>query len=521
MPVEDIAGAGHDDNEGRLTTETDRAMQGKALWYVGAGRAELREETVADPGAGDVLVRALFGAVSRGTERLVFSGNVPASEHQRMRAPFMAGAFPFPVKYGYATVGRIEAGSPELRGATVFTLHPHQSVFTLPARAVFPVSGDIPPSRAVLAANMETALNAVWDGAPGPADRVAIVGGGLVGLLVAYLCARLAGAQVTVVDILPSRGELARAIGARFATPDAAPTECDLVFHASASAAGLATALRLAGEEATIVELSWYGSGDIAAPLGEAFHSRRLKLVSSQVGQIAPSHRPRWTHARRLAAAIALTADPALDALVAPALAFEQLPTSLPSIFSPESGIVCQLIRYPAADAALDMIRSLSDHGLGLVFEHFPKTGSHFSGSCSSREVVRVRSRSIRPDHDRAFVPRRGVRPRPKGAWRHLRHPRGVPGRDARRARHRGRHRARPRGAQGRARPAQLPQSRRGAAVQGLQHDDRVPDQVSVRSLAEAARGGELGRDGNELSAIRVTIAESPVARAWYEASLW
>ena len=217
---------------------------------------------------------------------------------------------------------------------------------------MFPVPGDIPPSRAVLAANMETALNAVWDGAPGPADRIAIVGGGLVGLLIAYLCARLPGADVTVVDIAPSREKLVRAVGARFALPDAAPAECDLVFHTSASAAGLATALRLAGEEATIVELSWYGSGDIAAPLGEAFHSRRLKLVSSQVGKISPSHRSRWTHGRRLAAAIALTADPALDALIAPAVAFEELPGQLAAIFSPESNAVCQLIRYPAADAA-------------------------------------------------------------------------------------------------------------------------------------------------------------------------
>ena len=200
---------------------------------------------------------------------------------------------------------------------------------------------------------METALNAVWDGAPGPADRIAIVGGGLVGLLVAYLCAQLPGAEVTVVDIAPSRVELARAVGARFALPDAAPAECDLVFHASATAAGLATALRLAGEEATIVELSWYGSGDIAVPLGEAFHSRRLKLVSSQVGQVAPSHRARWTHGRRLAAAIALTADPALDVLIAPAVAFEDLPaTACPRSSSPESDVVCQLIRYPAAGAA-------------------------------------------------------------------------------------------------------------------------------------------------------------------------
>jgi threonine dehydrogenase-like Zn-dependent dehydrogenase len=324
-------------------------MQGKALWYVGAGRAELREETVADPGPDEVRVQALFGAISRGTERLVYSGRVPESEHQRMRAPFMGGAFPFPVKYGYATVGRVDAGPAELQNATVFTLHPHQSVFTLPAAAVFPVASHIAPGRAVLAANMETALNAVWDGAPGPADRIAIVGGGLVGLLVAYLCARLPGAEVTVVDIAPSRVELARAVGARFALPDAAPAECDLVFHASATAAGLTTALRLAGEEATIVELSWHGSGEVAVPLGEAFHSRRLKLVSSQVGQVAPSHRARWTLGRRLMAAIALTADPALDVLIAPAVAFEDLPANLSAIFDPESDIVCQLIRYPAA----------------------------------------------------------------------------------------------------------------------------------------------------------------------------
>ena len=158
--------------------------------------------------------------------------------------------------------------------------------------------------------------------------------------------------QVTVVDVASARAGLARALGAGFAAPAAAPADCDLVFHASGTAAGLATALRLAGEEASVVELSWYGSGDVAAPLGEAFHSRRLRLVSSQVGKVAPSHRSRWTHARRLAAALALLADPVLDALLAPALAFEELPASLPAIFSPDSDVVCQLIRYPAADAA-------------------------------------------------------------------------------------------------------------------------------------------------------------------------
>jgi NADPH:quinone reductase-like Zn-dependent oxidoreductase len=322
-------------------------MQAKALWYVAPGRAELRAEAVAAPAAGEVRVRALFGAISRGTERLVCEGRVPPGEFQRMRPPFMAGAFPFPVKYGYATVGRVEAGPPVLREATVFVLHPHQSLFTVPAAAIVPVPERIPPQRAVLAANMETALNALWDAAPGPADRIAVVGGGVVGLLAARLAARLPGAEVTVVDIAPARAELALALGAGFATPDAAPTDCDVVFHASASGAGLATALRLAGEEATIVELSWYGAGEVAAPLGGVFHSRRLRLLASQVGKVAPSHRPRWSAARRLAAALALLDDPALDCVLAPAVAFEELPERLPAILDADTGAPCPLIRYP------------------------------------------------------------------------------------------------------------------------------------------------------------------------------
>jgi threonine dehydrogenase-like Zn-dependent dehydrogenase len=264
-----------------------------------------------------------------------------------MRAPFMAGNFPFPVKYGYATVGRIEGGSETLRGRTVFTLHPHQDVFNIPASAAILLPEDLPPQRAVLAANMETALNAVWDAAPGPADRIAIVGAGVVGTLVAYLCGRLPGAEVMLVDINPARAELARALGVSFAGPEAAKGDCDLVVHASGNAAGLGTALALAGEEATVLELSWYGDAPVTAPLGGAFHSRRLRLISSQVGRIAPSHRPRWTHGRRLAAALALLADARLDTLLAPAVAFGDLARRLPDILDARSGTLCQPIAYP------------------------------------------------------------------------------------------------------------------------------------------------------------------------------
>jgi hypothetical protein len=335
---------------GFKSNQDQRAVAGEtaqALWYVAVGRAEIRPEGVAAPADGEVRLRALHGALSRGTERLVCLGRVPESEFDRMRAPHMAGAFPFPVKYGYATVARVEHGPAELMGRTVFTLYPHQTVFNLPADAVIPVPPGVPPARAVLAANMETALNAVWDAAPGPVDRIAVVGAGVVGALVAWLCGEFPGAQVTLVDIDPAREKLAAALGVGFASTDAAPRDCDLVVHASGSPFGLATALGLAGNEATVLELSWYGAGEVGAPLGAAFHSRRLKLVSSQVGQVAPSHRPRWTHRRRLAAALDLLADARLDALLTPAVAFADLPARLQKILAPDSGVLCQLIDYP------------------------------------------------------------------------------------------------------------------------------------------------------------------------------
>ncbi len=318
----------------------------EALWYVAEGRAALKAEPLEPLASGQARVRTRFSGISRGTERLILSGQVPPEEYDRMRAPFMAGHFPFPVKYGYAAVGDVIDGPPELMGRHVFALHPHQTVFDIPAEALIAVPEGIPSQRAVLAANMETALNAVWDGQPGPADRIAVVGGGVIGVLVAYLCAQIPGAMVTLIDIEPARAPVADALGVRFALPGAATGDCDLVVHASASEAGLITALGLAGNEATVLEMSWYGRATVGAPLGGAFHSRRLKLVSSQVGQIATSRRPRWSYARRLGAAMALLVDARLDALLAPPVAFKDLPSRLPDILLREQGVLCQPVSY-------------------------------------------------------------------------------------------------------------------------------------------------------------------------------
>jgi hypothetical protein len=310
----------------------------QAFWTIGPGRGELRPENLLEPQPGDVMVRALASGVSRGTEALVFAGNVPPSQFDVMRAPLMDGTFPFPVKYGYSVVGERDDR------ARVFVLHPHQDRFFAPAAMCVPVPDAIPTHRAVLAANMETALNVCWDAAPCVGERVLVIGAGVVGLLTASLLARMPATRVTVVDINPARAALADRFGCAFALPGGAPAEQELIVHASASGAGLRLALDRAAFEGRIIEASWYGDATPSVPLGEAFHSRRLRVIASQVGTVAPAMRGRRTSAERLALALALLDNPAYDALLEGPTRFGDLPKAMPRILAP--GGLCHVITY-------------------------------------------------------------------------------------------------------------------------------------------------------------------------------
>jgi threonine dehydrogenase-like Zn-dependent dehydrogenase len=294
------------------------------------GRAAIVDVALPEPGPDDVVVRTLHSGVSRGTETLVFRGEVPPSQYALMRAPFQTGDFPGPVVYGYLAVGVVEDGPGA--GRTVFSLHPHQDRFVVPAAMAIDVPADVPPGRAVLAGTVETAVNALWDAAPRVGDRIAVVGAGMVGASVAAVLAGLPGARVELVDVDPSRAAVADALGVGFATPDAAAGECDLVLHASATEAGLARSLELLGDEGEVVEMSWYGERAPRVPLGEAFHSRRLAIRASQVGRVAPARRPRWSLSDRLGLALRLLADPRFDALITDSCAFADLPTVMPAL---------------------------------------------------------------------------------------------------------------------------------------------------------------------------------------------
>lgn len=329
-------------------TTIDARAKALALWYMAPRECSLNDVALPVPGPDDCLVTTLWSGLSRGTERLIFEGRVPPSQHERMRAPFQEGSFPFPVKYGYCAVGRVDAGPADLLGRIVFCLHPHQDRFIVPRHNLVPVPDAVPARRAILAANMETALNAHWDAGSGPADRIVVVGGGVLGLLVAWLAGRLPGSKVTLVDVEADRAELADKLGFGFALPEAAPGDADLVFHTSATAAGLATAVAAAGTEARIVEMSWYGEGAVPAALGCAFHARRLQLVSSQVGMVAPSRRARWDHARRAQAAMALLADDRLEALITEEVAFRDAPRRIPELLAPRAAGLTAAICYEA-----------------------------------------------------------------------------------------------------------------------------------------------------------------------------
>jgi threonine dehydrogenase-like Zn-dependent dehydrogenase len=325
----------------------------RAYWLRAPGAGEIRPMTVPAPGPGEVLVRARYSGVSRGTETLVHEGRVPESQSGVMRAPFQEGEFPGPVKYGYLSVGVVEAvgdghgtAARGLLGRTVFCLHPHQTRYVVPADAVTPVPEEVPARRAVLAGTVETAVNAVWDAAPALGDRIAVVGAGMVGACVASVLSRYPAARVELIDADPGKAAVAEALGVPFALPDDAQGECDIVVHASASEAGLARSLELLAPDGELTELSWYGDRKVSIPLGEAFHSRRLVIRSSQVGQLPPQRRARRTYADRMALALDLLADPALETLITGESDFEDLPDVMPRIASGELPALCHVVTY-------------------------------------------------------------------------------------------------------------------------------------------------------------------------------
>jgi threonine dehydrogenase-like Zn-dependent dehydrogenase len=323
------------------------AVEARAFWVAEPGRGEIRDEVVPEPGPGEVLVRTVRSAISRGTETLVHRGGVPAELRESMRAPFQAGDFPGPVKYGYLNVGVVTRGEPDLVGRTVFCLYPHQTAYVVPADAVTVVPDDVPAARAVLAGTVETAVNALWDAEPLIGDRVTVVGAGMVGCCVARLLAGIPGTEVTLVDTDASRATTADDLGVGFALPGEAADGRDLVLHTSATSEGLQLSLDLLVADGSVIDLSWYGDTEVRLALGGRFHTDRLAIRASQVGTIASRQRGRRTLAERMVLALDLLRDPAYDALLTGSSPFEELPEVMARLADSRLPALCHSVVHP------------------------------------------------------------------------------------------------------------------------------------------------------------------------------
>ena len=317
-----------------------------ALIYTAPHRAELHKVPLPEMAADWVEVRTVATALSRGTERLVWSGQVPVSEHERMRAPFQSGDFPFPVRYGYCAVGLVEDGPAALLGRHVFCLHPHQDRFRVPAEAVVPLPRNLPPGRAILAANAETAVNAIWDATLPPGSRVLVVGLGLLGCLIAAFLSKRENLAVYCTDLISQRSAILADFKVSFVTTTEQCPPCVTAFHTSASSAGLKGAINALEFEGEVVELSWFGGNPVTLDLGGSFHSQRLTIRSSQVGHVARSRRASTSYRERMEIALNALADPRIDAFVTGEVAFQDLPDALPGLLGPGAEGIATRITY-------------------------------------------------------------------------------------------------------------------------------------------------------------------------------
>ena len=283
----------------------------------------MRDGRVPEPGPGQVLVRALASGVSQGTELLLYRGQGPTPFDPSLDAP---GAPMYPRRYGYAWVGEVVDGPSDRlpRGTRVFALAPHGDLHAINVGDARPIDASIPPRRAVLAASLETAVTCVWDSGVQLGDAVVVLGGGVVGLLVARLAAA-AGGRVRVVEPSPRRRAVAQALGVEAVSPeeDDPRADADVVVEATGNPAVLDRAIAHAAHEAVVVVASFYGARVAPVALGADFHRRRLRLLSSQVSSLPASRAARWTTARRFDLVRSLLRDRSLDALVEGAHSFD------------------------------------------------------------------------------------------------------------------------------------------------------------------------------------------------------
>ncbi|HZN37407.1 MAG TPA: zinc-binding alcohol dehydrogenase [Planctomycetota bacterium] len=317
-----------------------------AYWVDTAGQGALHAVELPHPGDTDVDLQTQFSGISPGTERLVGLGQVPSGSASAMACRGMRGSFALPILYGYSLVGVVRGGA--LDGQRAFVMHPHQQRVIVPRATLVMLPADVPSPRGTLLPNLETALNATWDAELRAGERIAVIGGGAVGLLVAFVLSSTHRGEVVLVEAEAARRQFAARlpwVRAAVAPEELAPGTFAVAFHATGTSHGLQLAIDALSFEGRVIELSWYGTKTVELRLGGTFHSERKRIVASQVGTVAASHREAGFGART-AAVLQLLRDARLDALLQTPIAFARLPEFFARLYRGEQSDPCPLVVY-------------------------------------------------------------------------------------------------------------------------------------------------------------------------------
>jgi hypothetical protein len=318
-----------------------------SYWVVSPSQGQIRDTPMMSLSKDTLSLETLFTGISPGTERLVGMGKVPEECWEKMRCLYMEGSFDFPLKYGYSLVGQAITGSET--GKRFFVMHPHQSRVVVARSDALELPDWLPSQRATLIPNMETALNAVWDAQVSQKDKILIVGGGIIGILISFVLSKEYGIQPDFLEQDRQRIQYLKQLpwlgNSRLGT-DYREGNYNIAFHTSSSSSGLQSGIDALAFEGRCIELSWYGTQSVSLQLGGSFHYQRKQIIASQVSAIAQPKRSLIDYSQRKEQVLGLLGDATLDILLQPAIAFLELPTFMSLLYQRQVHPVSPLVEY-------------------------------------------------------------------------------------------------------------------------------------------------------------------------------
>ena len=320
-------------------------METYSLWLENKNKPKIKKKLLRPSNKPNTLIiKTLYSGISKGTEKLVSSGFVGKDQYKIMKSPFQEGTFSFPIKYGYINVGKVINGPKKLLHKNTFALYPHQDLFEINSKEVQILNESNNPKKYLLTANMETAINIFWDTQASNKDKIVIVGMGSVGILTAYYFKLQNYKNVFICDSNLKKKKFATLLGLNFKDFKSIK-DIDVVINTTSNYQIINKSFNKLNLEGKIVEASWYGNKKGIINLGGNFHSKRLKLISTQVSNIPKYLSNKHNYKSRLKLAIKALSSNKLLKLVNTESHFNNLEEDYVSIINNPDSIM-HAIKY-------------------------------------------------------------------------------------------------------------------------------------------------------------------------------